>query len=102
MNKTNSKMPIRPLQDKVVLREITEKDTKTVSGIIIPNSANSDKDTKKGEVVAVGPGRQVDGKLQKAEVAVGDKVLYTWGDEMIVNGNKYIIVGSDNILAVLN
>jgi chaperonin GroES len=101
MSKTKSKIPIQPLADRVVLKEILEKDLKTASGIIIPNSANSDKDTKKGEVLAVGVGRLVDGKLQKPEVTVGDRVLYTWGDEMVVGGQKYIIVGSDNILAIL-
>lgn len=95
-------VPIKPLHDRVVLSEITETDTKTASGIIIPDSASGEKDTKKGQVVAVGKGKMVDGKLEKPAVSVGDKVLYSWGDEVVVNGEKYIIVGSDNISAILN
>lgn len=102
MSKIKSGLPIRPLSDKVILREIIEKDKKTVSGIIIPSSAGDNKDTKKGEVVAVGTGKIVDDKLQKPEVKVGERVLYSWGDEVIIDGTKYIIVASDNISAILN
>lgn len=101
MSKQISKVPITPLSDRVVLSEINETDTKTESGIIIPESANGEKDTKKGVVVAIGPGRMVDGKLEKPAVSVGDKVLYSWGDQVVVKGQKYIIVGSDNISAII-
>ncbi len=101
MNKKNTSLKIKPLQDKVVLKEISTKDTKTASGIIIPESANSEKDTKKAEVVAVGSGKIVDGKTIKPEVSVGDKVLYSWGDEVVIEGEKFIITSIDNISAII-
>ena len=99
---TKTNVPIKPLHDRVVLKEIAKGDNKTASGIIIPDSADESKDTKRGEVVAVGVGRLVDGKLEKPAVSVGDRVIYSWGDEVVVQGEKYIIVGSDNISAIIN
>jgi chaperonin GroES len=99
---SKNKIAIKPLSDRVVLEEISATDSKTASGIIIPESADSDKDTKKGKVVAVGEGRMVDGILHKPQVKVGDTVLYSWGDNVVVNGTKYIIVGADNISAIIN
>jgi chaperonin GroES len=102
MTKKQSNVPIKPLYDRVILKEVIKGDNKTASGIIIPDSADESKDTKKGEVVAVGEGRMVEGKLEKPPVSVGDKVLYSWGDEVVIEGQKYIIVGSDNISAIIN
>jgi chaperonin GroES len=99
---TKTNVPIKPLHDRVVLKEIAKGDNKTASGIIIPDSADESKDTKRGEVVAVGVGRLVDGKLEKPAVSVGDRVIYSWGDEVVVQGEKYTIVGSDNISAIIN
>lgn len=98
---SKKKVSIKPLSDRVLLTEIDQKDTKTASGIIIPESVNSDRDTKRGKVVAVGEGRMLDGILQKPPVKVGDEVLFTWGDEVTVDGKKYTIVGADNITAII-
>jgi chaperonin GroES len=100
-NKKDKGVSIKPLSDRVVLKEIELSDTRTASGIIIPDSASDEKDTKKGQVVAVGEGRMIDGKLQKPSVKIGDTVLYSWGDKIIVNGEKFIIVGADNISAII-
>lgn len=92
---------IEPLFDKVLLREVKAIDLKTKSGIILPESANPDKDTNKGEVVAVGPGRYDDGKLIPMHVRVGDTVIYSWGDKMKIDGEEYTIVSESNISAII-
>jgi chaperonin GroES len=54
---------IQPLQDRVLIREHSDdKEKKTSSGIIIPVTVNEEKNGKRGEVVAVGPGRIEEGK----------------------------------------
>ena len=81
---------IRPLADRVLV-EPQEAQTKTVSGIYIPDSAQ--EKPQQAEVVAVGPGGVVDGKEVKMEVAVGDKVIYSKysGTEVIIDSIKNII-----------
>lgn len=91
-----------PLGDRVLLREITREDAKTASGIIIPESANAERDTKKGVVVAVGEGKFVDGEREPVSVKVGQTVIYSWGDQISVDGEKYTIVRDGEISAYLN
>jgi chaperonin GroES len=93
---------IKPLQDRVLIREdIDIKEKKTSSGIIISVGANEDKNGKRGEVIAVGPGRIEDGKLVEMIVTVGDKVIFQWGDKVSVDGEEYFIVRESEILAVI-
>jgi chaperonin GroES len=95
-------MNIKPLGDKVVLKPISE-DEKTQSGIVLPDTAEKEK-PEKGEVMAVGSGKTLpDGKVLKPEVNVGDKVLFSkYGPtEVKVDGEDIMIVGSEDILAVL-
>ncbi len=99
--KTDS-VRVVPLGDRVLLREITREDAKTASGIIIPESANSERDTKQGVVVAVGEGKLVEGKREPVSVKVGQTVLYSWGDLVTVDGAKYTIVRDGDIAAILN
>lgn len=101
-DKKSAKKPkIQPLGDRVLLRELEEKHSKTDSGIFIPETANADKDAKRGEVVAVGEGRFEEGKRIPPEVKVGDVVLYSWGDKMEIDGVKYVIVREGEISAVI-
>ncbi|MEK7610115.1 MAG: co-chaperone GroES [Patescibacteria group bacterium] len=93
---------LRPLQDRVLIREHTDdKEKKTSSGIIIPVSVNEDKAGKRGEVVAVGPGRTEEGKTIPVSVKVGDKVIFQWGDKVSVDGEEYYIVRENEILAII-
>jgi chaperonin GroES len=101
MTKTKKDIKIVPLLDRVLLEEIELDETKTASGIILPQNTSGEGETKRGEVVAVGEGRVVDGNLQKPVVKEGDVVLYMWGEEIKVDGKKYILVGSDNITAII-
>lgn len=103
MSKTNKKDPnVQPLGDRVLLKaEDRSEESRTASGIIIPKSADSDHETKKATVIAVGKGRFVDGQYLEPEVKKGDRVLYNWGDEISVDGEKYIIASVDNITAII-
>lgn len=93
-------MSIRPLSDRVVIKKLEALQT-TQSGIILTGSAK--EEPEEAEVVAVGPGKIVDGNKIPMEVKVGDKVLYLKfaGTEVKNSGEKYIILKQDDILAVV-
>lgn len=93
---------IRPLADRILIKEDTEsKEQKTASGIIIPVSAQEEKAGRRGVVVAVGPGKTEDSKLIPVNVKIGDKVLFQWGDKIIVDNEEYFIVRESEIMAVI-
>lgn len=96
---------IKPLQDRILIREhIDDKEKKTSSGIIIPSTAHGDKNGKRGEVVAVGPGRieeGKDGKLVPVSLKVGDKVMFQWGDVVSIDGEEYYLVRESEVLAII-
>jgi chaperonin GroES len=96
-----AKMKLIPLADRVVVTPVTEK--KTLSGIIIPETAGKDR-PERGTVVAVGKGRVGDdGKRIPLEVSVGDEVVFSkYGPEEIkVDGFDYYILREDQILAII-
>ena len=86
---------IKPLADRVVI-EPKEAETKTASGIFIPDTAK--EKPQQGKVVAVGPGK----KDEAMEVKVGDSVLYGKysGTEITFEEKKYLIVKQSDILAI--
>ena len=92
-------MKLVPLGDRVVLKQLVAEET-TKSGIVLPGQAQ--EKPQQAEVIAVGPGGVVDGKEVKMEVAVGDQVIYSKyaGTEVKLDGEEYIIVRQDDILAV--
>lgn len=87
---------IRPLADRVLI-EPKEAETKTASGIYIPDTAK--EKPQQGVVLAAGPGKKDD----PMEVKVGDNVLYGKyaGTEVTVDGKTYLIVKQSDILAIL-
>jgi len=97
-------MNIRPLGDRVVIKKLEAEET-TKSGILLPGSAK--EKPQQAEVVAVGPGGYADGKEIRMELKVGDKVLFSQnfyqysGAEVKVDGEEYIILKQDGILAVV-
>ena len=93
-------MNLQPLGDRVVVKPLSEEDSKTPSGIYIPDTAK--EKPQEGEVVAVGPGEPNDsGEKIKPDVEKGDKVVYSkyGGTEIIVEGIEYLILSSRDILA---
>lgn len=99
--RASGNLRVRPLGDRVLVREIKKEGGKTDSGIIIPETVSEDRGAKKGEVVATGPGRYDDGKLLPMNVKVGDKVLYQWGDKLTIDGEEYEMVSEGSVLAVI-
>ena len=87
---------IRPLADRVLI-EPKEAETKTASGIYIPDTAK--EKPQQGVVLAAGPGK----KDEPMEVKVGDNVLYGKyaGTEVTVDGKTYLIVKQSDILAII-
>ncbi|ARC86568.1 10 kDa chaperonin [Clostridium argentinense CDC 2741] len=93
-------MAIKPLGDRVVIKRL-EAEEKTKSGIVL-TSASKEK-PQEAEVIAVGSGLVVDGKEIKMEVKVGDKILFSKyaGNEIKHEGQEYIILKQEDILAVI-
>ena len=93
---------IKPLSNHVFIEPVGDE-TKTESGIVIPDTADKEKPMK-GKVVAVGEGkRDENGKLIPMSVKVGDVVLFKkYGpDEIEVDGKEYLVGDEDDILAIL-
>ena len=93
-------MKLVPLSDRVVLKQLEAEET-TKSGIILAGKAQ--EKPQEAEVIAVGPGGIVDGKEVVMQVKPGDKVIYSKysGNEVKLDGEEYIIVKQNDILAVI-
>ena len=93
-------MSIKPLADRVVIKLVEAEET-TKCGIILAGSAKEKPQV--AEVIAVGPGGNVDGKDVQMYVKVGDKVLTSKysGTEVKLDGTEYTIVRQSDILAVV-
>ena len=94
-------MKFRPLHDRVVIKRL-DSEAKTAGGIIIPDTAK--EKPMEGEVVAVGPGKRSEkGELITMGVKAGDRVLFgKWsGTEIKIDGEEYLILREDEVLAVI-
>jgi len=91
-----SKLSIKPLADRVVIKPL-EAETKTASGLYIPDSAK--EKPQQGKVVAVGKGTKDD----PITVKIGDTVLYGKfaGTELKLDSNDYLIMRESDIFAIL-
>ena len=94
-------MKIKPLGDRVLIKPSEEKE-KTKGGIVLPDTAK--EKPQEGEIVAVGEGRRTeDGKTIPLTLKVGDRVLYGKysGTEITVDGEEYLIMREENVLAII-
>jgi chaperonin GroES len=91
-----AKVNIKPLADRVLVQAM-EAESKTASGLIIPDTAK--EKPQKGTVVAAGPGT----KDEEMQVKVGDVVLYGKysGSEINVDGTDYLMMRQTDILAII-
>ena len=100
-SKGGSTVKIRPLQDRVLIKRVDEQE-QVRGGIIIPDTAK--EKPQEAEVVAVGPGKiNDDGTRLPMDVKVGDKILvgkYS-GSDIKIDGDDFVIVREDEILAVV-
>jgi chaperonin GroES len=92
---------IKPLEDRVVVEPI-ENETKTASGIFLPES--SKEKPVRGKIVATGPGRRLEnGKRAEMSVKVGNTVVYGRyaGSEVELKGKKLLIIKESELLGVM-
>ena len=92
---------LTPIQDRVLIKRV-EEETKTASGIIIPD--NHKEKPSQGEVIAVGKGyRLASGETRALDVKKGDKVLFGKysGTEVKVEGHNFLIMKEEEILGIL-
>ena len=92
---------LQPLNDRVIVRRLEAED-KTEGGIILPEAAK--EKPKEGKVIAVGEGRRgKDGKAVPLQVKKNDRVIFSSyaGTEIKVDGSELLIMGEDDILAVV-
>ena len=93
-------MKLQPLEDRIVVRT-AEAEEKTVSGLVIPDTAK--EKPQQGEVLAVGPGRRSDqtGEIIPMDIAAGDTIVYSkyGGTELTLDGEDYLILNARDVLA---
>ena len=95
-------MGIKPLHDRILVERVEDVGV-TAGGIIIPDTAQ--EKPMEGKVVAVGSGaRSDDGKFQPLDVKKGDRILFgKWsGNEIMVDGNEYIIMKESDVMGILS
>jgi chaperonin GroES len=96
-------MKLQPLGDRVVVTASDDAESRTPSGLVIPDTAKEKPQI--GEVVAVGPGvRDEDGERIQMDVSVGDKVLYSKfaGTEVKLDQDEYLVLSERDVLAIVN
>jgi len=94
-------MSVKPLEDRLLVEPL-ENETKTASGIFLPESAK--EKPVRGKVVATGPGRRLEnGKLAEMSVKVGATVIYGKyaGSEVEIKGKKLLIIKESELLGVI-
>jgi chaperonin GroES len=92
---------VRPLGDKILLKRL-EAETKTKSGIVLPETAK--EKPKRGTVIAVGDGKLLDsGERAKFQVKKGDEVIFASyaGTEIKIDNDEYLVLSEDEVLAVV-
>ncbi|HEX2531056.1 MAG TPA: co-chaperone GroES [Burkholderiaceae bacterium] len=94
-------MNLRPLHDRVIVKRL-DQETKTASGIVLPEAAAEKPD--QGEVLAVGNGKILeDGKVRPLDVKVGDRVLFGKysGQTVKVSGEELLVMREEDIMAIV-
>jgi chaperonin GroES len=94
-------MKLRPLHDRIIVQRLEEGEQQ-IGGIIIPDTAK--EKPQQGKVVAAGTGKvKDDGKRVPLDVRTGDLILFGKyaGQEITLEGEKYLIVKEDEVLAVI-
>ena len=93
---------VRPLGDKILLKRV-EAESKTKSGIVLPETAK--EKPKRGTVIAVGDGKLLDsGERAKFQVKKGDEVIFASyaGTEIKVGDEELLVLSEDEVLAILD
>jgi len=99
--KAKDSRTIIPLGDRVLVKRV-EAEAKSPGGIVLPDTAK--EKPKEGKVIALGDGRTLKGgKKVELQVKKGDRVLFTSyaGTEVTINGEEYLLMSEEDILAVV-
>ncbi|MEY3263829.1 MAG: hypothetical protein RL717_1306 [Pseudomonadota bacterium] len=94
-------MSLRPLHDRVIV-ERSEQETKTASGIVLPEASAEKPD--QGKVLAIGNGKILDdGKVRPLDVKVGDTVLFGKysGQTVKIDGKEVLVMREEDIMAIV-
>ncbi|MGH8806824.1 MAG: co-chaperone GroES [Noviherbaspirillum sp.] len=94
-------MNLRPLHDRVIVKRL-DQETKTASGIVLPEAAAEKPD--QGKILAVGNGKILeDGKVRALDVKVGDVVLFGKysGQTVKVEGEEVLVMREEDIMAIV-
>jgi chaperonin GroES len=92
---------IKPIGEKILVKRLEADDT-TPGGIVLPDTAK--EKPKEGEIIALGEGKQLDsGERAEFQVEEGDRVIFSSyaGTEVTVEGEEYLLMSEDDILAVI-
>jgi chaperonin GroES len=96
-----AKAKVKPLNDKVLVKRL-EAEEVTRGGIVLPDTAK--EKPREGKILAIGDGKLLDnGKRAPFQVQVGDRVLFSSysGTEIKIEGEEYLILSEDDVLAVI-
>lgn len=93
---------IQPLGKRVLVQP-SEVEEKTAGGLVIPPTSSDEKRPETGEIVKLGTGKDKNGKELEFNVKVGDKVYFKKysPEEIEVNGDKFLLIDVEDILAVI-
>ena len=94
-------MKTKPLGEKILVKRF-EAEEKTAGGILLPDAAK--EKPKEGKIIALGDGKLLDsGKRAKFQIKKGDKVVFTSyaGTEIDIDGEEYLLMSEDDILAII-
>ena len=94
-------MKIKPLGDKILLKRL-EAEEVTAGGIVLPDTAK--EKPKEGKIIAVGQGRALkDGTYADFTVKTGNKVIFSSyaGTEIKIDGQEYLIMSEEDVLAIV-
>jgi len=93
---------VRPLGDKILLKRV-EAESKTKSGIVLPETAK--EKPKRGTVIAVGDGKLLDsGERAKFQVKKGDEIIFASyaGTEIKIDNDEYLVLSEEEVLAIID
>ena len=98
---SSKKSKIRPLSDRIVV-EPAAAETTTAGGIVIPDTSDKDKPMQ-GTVIAIGPGKYIDGKMIPLQVEIGQRVLFGKyaGTAIKLDGTEYLVMREEDALGVV-
>jgi len=93
---------LKPVGDKILVKRM-EAEEVTAGGIVLPDAAQ--EKPKEGKIIALGEGKRLDsGEVAKFQVKVGDRVIFNSfaGTEVTADGEEYMLMSEDDILAVID